>query len=111
MEGAVMGFVSTFLNFDKLIGTALVKVIYYIGIVLIVLGTLFIMFSGFGVGFLQGIGTIVIGPILGIIYLVFWRFLCEMWIVLFKISNDLGDVKKSLAGGAVPAASSAPPAA
>ncbi len=104
-----MNFVNMFLNFDKLIGTALVKFIYYVGLIGIALGCLFIMFSGFQFGFLQGIGSIVIAPILGVIYVLFWRFVCEMWIVLFKISNDLGEVKKSLGGGAAPAVT--PPAA
>ncbi|MDP3737931.1 MAG: DUF4282 domain-containing protein [Hyphomonadaceae bacterium] len=104
-----MNFVNMFLNFDKLIGTALVKFIYYVGIIGIALGCLFIMFSGFQFGFLQGIGTIVVGPILAVIYLLFWRFVCEMWIVLFKISNDLGEVRKSIAGGAPVVAAPTPP--
>jgi hypothetical protein len=104
-----MNFVNMFLNFDKLIGTALVKFIYFVGLIGIALGCLFIMFSGFQFGFLQGIGMIVVGPILAVIYLLFWRFICEMWIVMFKISNDLGEVKKSLAGGLPPTASVTPP--
>ncbi|HEX5008144.1 MAG TPA: DUF4282 domain-containing protein, partial [Hyphomonadaceae bacterium] len=59
-------------------------------------------FSGFQFGFLQGIGTIVIAPIAAIIYVLFWRFLSELWMIAFKISNDLADVKKSLASGTAP---------
>ena len=106
-----MDLVKTFLSFDKLIGTALVKFIYYVGLVGIALGTIFIMFAGFSQGFLQGLGTLVIGPILGVIYLLFWRFLSEMWMVIFKISNDLSDVRKSLASGAVSSAAPTPPPA
>ena len=106
-----MNFVNMFLNFDKLIGTSLVKFIYYVGLIGIALGCLFIMFSGFQFGFLQGIGTIVLGPILAVIYVLVWRFACEMWIVLFKISNDLGEVRKSIAGGASIAAAPTPPPA
>jgi uncharacterized membrane protein len=103
-----MDFVKTFLSFDKLIGTALVKFIYFVGLVLIALACLVFMFSGFQFGFLQGLGTIVLAPILAVIYVLFWRFMSELWMVVFKISNDLAEVKKSLAGNA-PQAS--PPAA
>jgi hypothetical protein len=95
-----MDFVKTFLSFDKLIGTSLVKFIYFVGLVLIALGCLFFMFSGFQFGFLQGIGTLVIGPIVGIIWVLFWRFASELWMIAFKISNDLADMKKAVAGGA-----------
>ncbi len=106
-----MNFVNMFLNFDKLIGTSLVKFIYFVGLIGIALGCLFIMFAGFSQGFLAGLGTIVIGPILAVVYVLFWRFACELWIVMFKISNDLSDVKKSLAGGAPVAAAPTPPPA
>ncbi len=97
-----MDFVKTFLSFDKLIGTALVKFIYFVGLVLIALACIAFMFSGFQVGFLQGIGTLVIAPIAAIIYVLFWRFMSELWMIAFKISNDLADVKKALAGGTPP---------
>jgi hypothetical protein len=100
----LMDFVKTFLSFDKLIGTALVKFIYFVGLALIALACLFFMFSGFQFGFVQGIGTIVLAPIFAIIYVLFWRFLSELWMIAFKISNDLADVKKSLANGATPTA-------
>jgi hypothetical protein len=100
-------FVKTFLSFDKLIGTTLVKFIYFVGLVLIAIACVLFMFSGFQFGFLQGIGTIVIAPIAGIIYVLFWRFLSELWMIAFKISNDLADVKKSLANGVSPTAPTA----
>jgi hypothetical protein len=99
-KGAVMNIVNTFLSFDKLIGTILVKIIYYVGLVGIALACLFAMFSGFQFGFVQGLGMLVLAPILGFIYLLFWRFVSELWMIMFRISNDLADVKKALAGGA-----------
>lgn len=93
------GIVSRFTTFDKLIATALIKVLYWIGIIFIVLGTLIGMFSGFGDGFISGVSLLVVSPILGIIGLIFWRFLCEVYIVIFGIYDRLGDIKDGLAKG------------
>ena len=88
--------VSRFMTFDKLIATGLIKVFYWIGVVFILLGTLVGMFSGFGSGFMQGIGTIVIAPIGGLIGLIFWRFLCEIYIVTFGMYDRLGNIQDAL---------------
>lgn len=106
-KGRDMDFFKSFLSFDRLIGTALVKFIYFVGLVLIALGCVFFMFSGFQFGFAQGIGTFVIAPVVAIIYVLFWRFMSELWMIAFKISNDLADVKRSLANGASPTAPAA----
>lgn len=91
--------IKRFVTFDKLIATGLIKVLYWIGIIFIILGTLFGMFSGFGDGFISGVGRLVISPIFGIIGLIFWRFLCEIYIVIFGIYDRLGDIKDGLAKG------------
>lgn len=93
------GIVKRFVTFDKLIATTLIKILYWIGIVFIVLGTLFGMFSGFGDGFASGIGRLVLAPIGGIIGLIVWRFLCEIYIVIFGIYDRLGDIRDGLAKG------------
>jgi hypothetical protein len=92
--------IKAFLSFDKLIGASLVKVIYFVGLVLIALGCVVFAFSGFGFGFVQGIGSLVIAPIAFVIYVLFWRFMSELWMIAFRISNDLADLKKAVAGGA-----------
>lgn len=89
-------FVSRFMTFDKLIATGLIKVFYWIGVILIALGTLIAMFSGFGQGFMQGIGTLIIAPIGGLIGIIFWRFLCEVYIVIFGMYDRLGNIQDTL---------------
>ncbi|MBI1362239.1 MAG: DUF4282 domain-containing protein [Alphaproteobacteria bacterium] len=91
-----MGFVNSLLGFDKLIGAMLVRVIYYVGLAGILIATVIAMFSGFGMGIIQGIGTFVIAPIGGLIALLCWRFVSELYMVLFKIGNDLADVRANL---------------
>lgn len=95
-EGADMDIVKQFLNFDKLMGQGLVKIVYYLGLVLIVLGVLFGVLGGlgalaidFGLGFATLIGSL-IGGAVGICFL---RFGCELYIAIFKISEDLSAIR------------------
>ncbi len=93
------GIVSRFMNFDKLIATGLIKVFYWIGVVFIALGTLVGMFSGFSQGVVQGLGMLILAPIGGLIGLIFWRFLCEIYIVIFGMYDRLGNIQDALGGG------------
>jgi hypothetical protein len=103
MKGAFMEIVGRFLNLDKLMGASLVKLVYYLGIVgillsvfgglLAALGTLFINFLG-------GIGMLIAVPVGGIIALCFLRFACELYIVLFKMGEDISAIRAT--GGLIP---------
>ncbi len=95
------GIVSRFLNFDKLIGPSLIKVIYFIGLALIALGVLVFMLASLaqiGNNALAAIGGFVLGPVFGVIYLILWRFLCELYMLFFRISDDLRDIKNDRLG-------------
>lgn len=91
------GIISRFTTFDKLIATSLIKFIYWVGIVFIVLGTIIAAFASFSQGFGAGIGGLIVAPIGGVLGIVFWRFLCEVYIVLFGMYDRLGEIQKSLA--------------
>ncbi|MEX0716837.1 MAG: DUF4282 domain-containing protein [Planctomycetaceae bacterium] len=74
----------------------IVQVIFWVGIVLVVLGGLFFVMNERA---LEGLLMIIFGPIV-------WRVYCEMVIVLFSISDTLTDIKNDArrrAGVAVPA--------
>lgn len=91
--------VSRFLTFDKLIATGLIKLLYWIGLVAIGLGTLigFVgAFGQFGSGFVQGIGALILTPVGGVLAIIFWRFLCEVYIVIFGIYDRLGEIRTDL---------------
>lgn len=88
--------VKRFTTFDKLIATSLIKLLYWIGLAVIVIGVLVGMFSGFAKGFGAGIVSIIVAPVAGIIGLIFWRFLCEIYIVVFGIYDRLGEIKDGL---------------
>jgi hypothetical protein len=89
------GSIGTLLNFDHMIGPSLIRVIYFSGLVLVVV---------YAVG---GLGTTAYFPVAGLlgspggaILLVFvavmWRFTCELWVLMFKIHDRAGEVRDRL---------------
>ena len=100
-----MDFVNRFLSFDKLMGPSLVKIVYFLGLLGIALAVIGQMLAGLGMltqapglalGFLVG------APIFGILGLCFWRFVCELYIVLFRAADDVAAIKAQ--GGPKPPA-------
>src|SRR5690606_31598175 len=95
-----------FWGFDHMIGSALIKIIYYIGLVGILLMTLFGMLGGGVMGAMGGayggggggggLIMIILAPVLGVIYLVFWRFVCELWLLMFLMYNRMGEIRDRL---------------
>ena len=90
------GIVNRFLTFDKLIATGLIKVFYWIGVIAIGIGVLGAVLTGFGQGFMTGLGMIIAAPIGGTIGLIFWRFICEVYIVIFGMYDRLGNIQTAL---------------
>jgi hypothetical protein len=88
--------ISRFTSFDKLIATGLIKILYWIGIVVILLFALLGAFSGFGRGFMTGLGSLVLAPVVAVIGIIFWRFLCELYIAIFGMYNRLGEISAKL---------------
>ena len=90
--------INQFLSFDKLIGTTLIKLMYYIGLVGIGLYAVIAVLSGFGMmtqSFLGGLGLILAALIGAVVGLLFWRFICEIYLLFFRISDDLRDIKNA----------------
>lgn len=101
--------INQFLTFDKLIGSKLITLLYYLGLIGIALGLLGGIFSGFammGYSFFGGVGTIIMAIIGAVLGVLFWRFVCELYLLLFRMADDVRDIKA--AKGLPP---SVPPAA
>ncbi len=97
-----MNIVNQFLSFNSLMGQGLVKIVYYLGLVLIALGVLFGILGAFGAmtfNFATGLGMLVAAPLGGLIAVCFLRFACELYIVLFRMGEDLAAIR---AGGGIP---------
>jgi hypothetical protein len=98
-QSGVQKFIGQLLNFDELIGGSLLRVLYYLGLAGIVLWSLVALVGAlamarysaeaFLVGLLTAVAILVFGT-------VFWRFTCELWMVIFKIHDRLGEIRDRL---------------
>ena len=87
------GLFARFWGFDRLIGSALIKIAYYIGLVLIVLSSL----AGLVIGLTSGETLAALGALLGaVVGVVLWRFFCELAVLSFQTYNRLGEIRDRL---------------
>lgn len=83
--------VKSFLSFDRMITPSVIKILYYIGLVVVIIGGLISIFTGlfgaFGGGrmVIMGLIWLVVGPIMVRVY-------CELLIVAFKIHENLAEI-------------------
>lgn len=82
-----------FIGFERLLGSALVKAMYYIGLAV---GAVCIVFGVIGGVFSGEILVAVMSLVVGAIGLVFWRFCCELALLSFQIYNRLGEIRDRL---------------
>ena len=93
--------ISRFLTFDKLIGTTLIKVLYFLGLAGIAIFAIISILGGFAAmryGLLQGLGAIVLALVGAVVGVVLWRFMCELYLLFFRISDDIRDMKNHQLG-------------
>ncbi len=82
-----------FLSFDKMITPTLIKIIFYIGCALSIIGGIIMIISGVnsyyggGAQVFMGIVFLFLGPFLTRIY-------CELLIVQFKMQEHLAHIRK-----------------
>ncbi|MFN7056406.1 DUF4282 domain-containing protein [Hyphomonas sp.] len=91
-----------FIGFDKLIGRQLITIIYYLGLIGIAFGFLAGVLGGLGmmvgVSFLGGIGMVIgvtIGSVVGVL---FWRFICELYLLFFRMAEDVREIRDAKTG-------------
>lgn len=77
-------------SFSTFVTPMIIKVVYILGMVVIGFATLFFAFSGFfGDSPAFGIVTLIIGPIVGVLYLAFFRMFCEFYLAIIRMSEDI----------------------
>ena len=82
------GGVGSFLNFDIMITPMIMKIVYIVGTIGIALAMLFVMFTGGVSGFFGGL----IG---GALALVYFRVICELLVLYFKIHGDVRKIRNN----------------
>jgi len=99
-----MNIVSQFLSFNKLMGGSLVKIFYFIGVIGIVLACAGWIIGGLGtmfsINFMTGVAMIIGAPIFGILALCSLRLVCEVYMAIFRMSDDLTAIRGG--GGITP---------
>lgn len=82
---------NAFLNFDRFLFPQITKIIYWIGLVLIIL---FAIVGALGALVTQGgILGFIVALVGGAIGLLFWRIAVELWLVLFSIYDVLKEIR------------------
>ena len=93
--------VKEFLSFRRMITPVIIQILFWIGVVLCVIGGLIGIAVGatshYGGGgqVLGGLIMLLLGPVLVRVY-------CEILIVFFRINETLTDIRKNTEKGAVP---------
>ena len=76
-----------FLSFKKMITPIIIQVLFWLGVIVVVIASLLNMFTQ---SFFYGLGMLILGPILVRVY-------CEILIVLFKIHGCLEAIREAQA--------------
>lgn len=80
-----------FLSFDKFVTPTVIKVVYWIGIVCIVISSVV-----WGIAAAQHNALAPIAAIIGLILgLLLWRVYCELIMLWFKIHDELTGIRKN----------------
>ncbi len=88
-------------QFDRMIAPTVLKIIYWIGLVGIVVYILVALAGSLGMmaySPVGGLGMLLLAILGGLFGLLFWRVMIEVYMVLFGIFERLGDVRDHLVG-------------
>jgi hypothetical protein len=85
---------SDFFSFEKLITPTVIKIVYWVGLIVILLGGLFSFFQMISLDGLTALLTLV-GTLIG---LLFWRVFCEGVIVAFNMLARMTEIRDALTG-------------
>ena len=76
-------------RFHTLITPKIVSIVYLVGMILIGLGWLGALISGFTMDPLVGLVALIIGPVVALVYLAFWRMTLELYFAIVRMSDDI----------------------
>jgi len=79
-------------SFSSFITARLIKVIYALGLLMAGLAALFMVTTGFGVGFMTGLGALILAPLMFLFVAMYLRVVMEVLIVVFRISENVAKI-------------------
>lgn len=89
---------SNLFSFDKMISEQIIKLVYYVGLLLIALGFIASLIGAFQAGFVGFLPALLMAIIGAALSILLWRVFCECIIILFRMYARLGDINKTLGG-------------
>jgi hypothetical protein len=96
----MMSVLQRFLGFDRLLGPTLVKLVYYVGAAFLVVGVALAALSGlisiFNGNLGSGLMQLIAAPAVGAVAFVYWRFVCELFMLAFLTYDRLGEIRDRL---------------
>jgi hypothetical protein len=91
-------------GFKRFITLSIIKIVYMVGMGLIVLCWLGFLAVSFTQGAAAAIGVLIVGPIVAGLYLIFLRISLELVVVIFRIGENTSKLVEQRGGQAGPAA-------
>lgn len=92
--------IQRFISFDRPIGPALVRIVYYVGAVAILCAVAFAfvmaLLALFGGNVGTGVMQLIAAPAVGAVAFVWWRFLCELFMLAFMAYDRLVEIRDRL---------------
>lgn len=87
-----------FMSFERMITPVIIKVIFWIGLIITTLAGVITFFGGIIYGVSEGeigmiIGSLFGGPLLFLLGVLVLRIYCELLILAFRINETLTDIK------------------
>ena len=95
-------------QFEKMVAPVVLKVVYWVGLVGIVIYLLVAMAGGLAMmdySAATGLGTILLSIVGAGFFILFWRVMIEVYMVLFGIHQRLGEVRDAISASKEPPAS------
>jgi len=89
--------IKNILTFKEMISEQIIKLVYYIGLVLLAVNFVWGFFKSFQNVFATPLALVklIVGTVLAVLL---WRVLCEVILMIFRIYGRLGDINKTLGG-------------
>jgi hypothetical protein len=78
------------LSFTEFITIRIIKLLFILGIIFAAIGTLVLIVTGFSNGIGAGIVSLILSPLIFLIYVLLARISCEMILVIFRIAENTG---------------------
>jgi len=83
-------------SFSSFIATKMIRILYALLILFSALAALVLIVKGFSMGLWKGLASLVISPLLFLLYVILGRIWLEALIVFFRIAEHVAEIKDSL---------------